>query len=326
MVRNILFAPRTWLAMGAFCIGSSFVIGYHEEHRSAQEVLHAKVGLPEEVLIQNFAPDLHMNLIRQVRVLGETVEGHSQTINLGSVEAPRWIEAVPVYPVGSDFAPIIAQRLSAATGQPRRPMPRAKAAEAARLHESMNSFRNHAFAFAISDNSGETSQSTNGLDVLADFDDRKLVRLSGALVTGPDFMQTVASAMGKTGIASTPETLMIEPAPQFADAGASQNYFAQLRTWLTVFGVLSALVAMLTPFFRNAAALENRRSAATQDVKAAHAFPAVQFFQPIATQDELSQEEARQSALGDQSASGPLAAILNALSTLASNIRLKSLQ
>lgn len=329
LVGQYLFAPRGWLAMGAICFGGALAMGYHEEQMSAEQVLRAKVGQPEEVLIQNFAPDLHMNLLRQVQVLGETVDSNSQEIDIGTSDNPHRVVAVPIYPVGSQFAPIVAQRRNDASGQIRRPMPRSEAPKIAQANEGLDSFGQNAFAFALVEKAPAAAaidQNRGKIEVLATLDGRALVRLTGALVSGSAFSKMISDAMSKNGVSSSPETLIVEPAPLPVAAAVSQEWASWSRGWLTVLGILFIFVALVMPVLRNNRIVAFSRNAEPQDVKAAHSFPAVSFFQPIATQDELAKEEADERMLGSPRLLGVKMATTNFLNSIASGVRFRSPQ
>lgn len=274
------------------CIGCSFLIGYHEEQRAAQLILHQKVGKPKEVLIQDFVPDHHMNMVREVRVLGEVNPTDSLLVNLGTDGDPRLVEVVPVYPVGADLMPIAVQERFHQNGERRRPIPRAQADDIGRTSRSLSSLGNHAFAFAIS-SANLTGENSVGRTVehIADAGGRSLIRLSGAVVSGKSLLDTVSSSMLDKGIASTPDTLMVEPMLPLAEVSVTSEQTSTVRMVLTSLGILFAAVALLLPYIDMIPFGRKKAVTPSPEVKAAAAFPAVNLFQPIAAQDELAAEE-----------------------------------
>ena len=155
----------------------------------------------------------------------------------------------------------------------------------------MDTFGQNAFAFALFENAPAAAGPIQGrgeIEVLATQDGRALVRLSGALVSGTAFSKMVSEERSDNGVSSSPETLIVEPAPLPIVAAVSREWASWSRGWLTVLGIVFVLVALLMPVICNKRIVASSRNAEPQDVKAAHTFPAVSFFQPIATQDELA--------------------------------------
>ena len=294
-LRNILISPRIWLATGAFCIGSSFVVGYYSDQQNAYQVLHRKVGTPQEVFIQDFVPEMHMNMINHVNILGEVVVDKAVTVNLGSEDGPRWTLVVPIFPVGSEMMPFALQKITRDDGGVRRPVPRSEAPTLSERNSRIDALQSHAFAFVVKNlpnaDDAASDLGEEGFEVIADIETRQLVRLSGSIVSGRNLQVRLSSALLQAGIRSTPDTLMIEPPDVASTELVSEGALMRARTWLVAFGIFFALVAATMPLIATASPRKPSRVPATENVPASKAFPAVQFFQPIATQDELLREE-----------------------------------
>ena len=320
LVRNILLSSRTWLAIGAFCIGAAFVIGYHEDQRSAERVLQERVGLPQTVLIQDFAGDRHTNMIGHTCILGEVHLARTLRVNLGSEEWPRWVDATPVFPVGNEMMPLAVQFLNAATKTQRRPMPRADADYLKRYHRSLNTLEDQAFAFIVRDVADKDDPamplSEVDYELLEQDGDQLLVRLHGAVITGRGFQDQLTNSLHKLGIEATSKVLLVAPVSSTSTEIISSEDIAALRRNLTILGVICALFAMVAPRLQ---AFRGRRPVAcseAQEVSATHAFPAVNFFQPIAAQDELSVEEPSRESRSWQTALGRVLSAVRVLETV----------
>jgi hypothetical protein len=328
-VRNSLTSPRTWLATGAFCIGSSFVVGYYADQQNAYQALYQKVGTPKEVFIQDFVPEKHMNIINHVNVLGEMDARTSVTINLGSADEPRMILVVPIFPVGSEMMPYALQDITRKTGVERRPVPRAEAAALAERQGGIDALQGHAFALVVKTladaQDGSRVLGESDFEVLAEYEARQLVRLSGAIVSGRSLQVRLSDGLLQAGIPSTPDTLMIEPPSQLSVELVSEGALARARTWLVSFGILFALLGAAMPLIVTAAPRKTQRVPATESVAASNAFPAVRFFQPIATQDELFQEEDARLEQ-DNAKTAPVLAITALIDRVQTAMRIRSLR
>ena len=94
---------------------------------------------------------------------------------------------------------------------------------------------------------------------------------------------------------------------------------------LVAFGIFFALVAATMPLIATASPRKPSRVPATENVPASKAFPAVQFFQPIATQDELLREE-DESLDQDSRKRIPLAIIALFVDRIQTIVRIRSLR
>lgn len=293
LVRHIAISPRTWLAIGAFCIGTSFMLGYHLDQRSADREMARKVGRPDEVLVQDFIPDRHMNLLNEVHTLGQTVDGDQVTVNVGSEQTPQWIKVIPIYAVSSEFQPIANAVLQSGRKAPVRPMSRNAAEALRRQRLEIEGIATRALAFAIAEASAQDTAATgsNPFVVLAESGAIRLVDISGALVTGHTLRASVAQALLAEGIASAPDSLMIAPAALSETSQSSEAMLEGLRWWLSFLGVGLVLFAMLAQRLSGGLAGVPKKPTPVQNVEAHGSFPAIGLFQPIASQDELALDE-----------------------------------
>lgn len=295
LVRNILLCSRSWLAIGAFSIGAAFVIGYHEDQRSAERVLQERVGIPQTVLVQDFAGDRHTNMIGHTCILGEVHVARTLRVNLGGEEWPHWVDATPVFPVGNEMMPLAVQFKNAATEVQRRPMPRADADYLKRYRGTLDTLEDRAFAFFVRDvadkDAPEVPLSEVDYEVLEQDGDQRLVRLHGAVVTGRGFQDRLTDSLEKLGIKATPTVLVVAPVSSTTTEMIVSENVTGLRRNLTIMGVICALFAMMVPHLRVIFERRQRVFSKPQEVSATHAFPAVNFFQPIAAQHEISVEE-----------------------------------
>lgn len=295
LVRNILLSSRTWLAIGAFCIGAAFVIGYHEDQRSAERVLQERVGQPQTVLIQDFAGDRHTNMIGHVCIVGEIHVSRTLRVNLGSEEWPHWVDTTPVFPVGNEMMPLAVQFMHAETNTKRRPMPRDDVDYLKRYRGTIDTLEDRAFAFIVRDVANKDDPvlplSKVDYDVLEEEGDQLLVRLHGAIITGRGFQDQLTGSVQALGIEATPKVLLVAPVSSTPTEMVFSEDVEALRRNLTILGVICALFAMVVPRLRLFRYRRQLACSGAQDVSATHAFPAVNFFQPIAAQHELSVDE-----------------------------------
>lgn len=295
LVRHILVSPRTWLSIGAFCIGVSFLLGYHLDQRSADRVLARKVGQPLEVLVQDYIPELHKNMINGVHVLGQTAEGETLRVNIGTEEEPRWITVRPVYAVGADFLPLARQHLRHARDARPRPMPRAAAAALRRQHAAISAISGMALAFVVEE-AGDTASGPGASTALGvvDFDGAaQLVEIRGAEITGSNLRDTISQALLLNGKPSVPDSLLIAPTEMAVPALTDDSRVAMLRWWLAFGGSCLAIAALIAPRLSGWLARKARKPLPVAAVEAQGSFPAVDAFQPIASQDELAIDEER---------------------------------
>lgn len=271
------------------------MIGYHEEHRSALEVLHQRVGEPNETVIQDFTPDLHTNLIQEIQVLGEIEIGQTLRLNVGDEENEHWILAMPVYAVGDDFTPLVEYLIHERNGGERRPMARSRVGEIAQKSKAMREIRNTALAYAILDGAqneeGSTFHENQRVEVLHEVGGRQLIRMTGAIVSGATLLSKVANEMSDESVMSTPDTLLVEPTSRTPAGLFSSQRADEARVILSSLGILCATLALLLPLFQAVRETRTRERADYKEVQAVHGFPAVSFFEPLASQAEIAQEE-----------------------------------
>ena len=294
-VRHILISPRTWLSIGAFCIGTSFLLGYHLDQRSADRVLAKKVGQPREVLVQDFVPNLHKNMINGIHILGQTIQDECIKVNIGTDSEPRWITVRPIYAVGDALMPLAKQHIRKNHGAIARPMPRSAAGDIRRKRQEIAGISRMALAFAI-DEVAATPGPTEGpiaFKVLGEANEERLVEILGSEVTGNSLRKTVSDALLINGTPSVPESLLIAPTAMAAPVPADEPMVKALSWWLALAGASLAIVAMIAPHAADFRLRRARRPLHVQVVEAHGSFPAVGAFQPIASQDELAVDEER---------------------------------
>lgn len=291
LAKHILISPRTWLYLGVFFIGASFLLGYHLDQLSADRVLAKKVGKPEEVLIQNFIPDLHENMIHEVRVLGQSVADERIKVNIGSEDFPRWITVRPVYAVEPEFLPLAKSHIREVRGSRPRPMLRSAVDDLRQERAEISSISGMALAFVIEE-VGEKSRS-QAFSVIAAEGSVQLIELHGTEVTGSALRETVSEALLNKGTLSVPDSLLIGPTTMTAPAPTNESMISALRWWLAVTGASMGLMAMLAPRVLHWKSGSARRPRPVANLDSRGSFPVVRAFQPIVSQDELTIDEQR---------------------------------
>ncbi|NNE82097.1 MAG: hypothetical protein HKN18_17645 [Silicimonas sp.] len=288
---HIIFSPRVWLAAGVFCFGSSIVVGYHQDQMAANSVLAQKVGLPEEVLLQDFIPDVHTNMVDELQVLAEIGMSKATRINVGSDENAKWVGLVPIYAVSTVSEPFLAQRAAVASGKPRRPMPRANAPLLAKSAIATRMLERQALGVIMADLNGDATllrPADLGLPVLGSGLHGPLVRIVGVELEGATLFDSAAVAMERQGMGIIPGALMVSP---YSDPRATElaiRDLAPLRQaliWAAILLVGIALIARV-PL---AQLIHRPRKESVEEVPSVHSFPAI--FQPIRTQAEIAREQ-----------------------------------
>lgn len=295
LVRHILVSPRTWLSIGAAFVGVSFLLGYHLDQRSADRVLAEKVGLPPEVLVQDYIPELHKNTANELHVLGQTIEGERVPVNVGTDEEPRWITVRPIYAVEADFLPLARQHLRQARNAMPRPTPRAAAPTLRRQHTAISAISGMALAFVIelADDSRAAPGASTALSFVGSEGALQLVEFHGTEITSNSLRNTVSQTLLRNGTPSVPESLLVAPTEMTVPAVSADSEVALLRWRLGFLGVFLTMAALIAPHLSRWSLDRRRKPVPVQAVDAHGAFPAVDAFQPIASQDELAIDEAR---------------------------------
>lgn len=305
VVRHILASPRTWLSVGTLCLGLSFLLSYHLEQRSADLVLSQKVGQPRAVLVQNFIPELHKNMLNGVHVLGQTSRDEHLTVNIGTASDPRWITVRPIYAVGPEFMPMARQHLRQARGDRVRPVPREASDVLRRERREIAGISDMALAFLITEapDASDHDQAASAFNRIGSDDAGSLVEIVGLEIMGSSLRETVSDALLSSGTRSVPDSLLIASPTLAIQAPANDSAVAAMRWWLAAAGVLMAVGALAGPRLRDFVVRRSPRPTPVQSVEAQGSFPAVEAFQPIASQDELAIDEQRamsQSSPGSQ--------------------------
>ena len=288
---HIFVSPKVWLAAGVFCFGSSIVVGYHQDQMAANSVLAQKVGLPPEVLLQNYIPEEHTNIVDELQVLAEVALAGAALVNVGSDDTPHWLAAVPIYPVTSVSQPFVVQYHSAKPNRSRRPMPRANAPLLAKSAKAEESIQRQPLGVILADlNNGASlnSPASLGLAVLGSGLNGPLVRIVGVELHGDKLYQSAADALAMQGINVIPEALMVSPYADLRGAALAVRDLTPIRYALIWSAIALVGIALLLRY-PISWPLRRRAPAAIQEVEAVHSFPAV--FQPIRTQAEIASEQ-----------------------------------
>ena len=302
LVGNSLQSPRTWLAVGALCIGVSLLLGYYLDQRFADRVLAQKVGQPEQVLIQDFVPELNMNLVREVNALGQIAEGERIMVNVGDVAEPNWLAVTPIYAVGEELLPLATSHLHKTRSTLRRPLGREAATELKRQRHAIAGISGLALAFAVQDagtvDVAESANIQGPLAVLDAFGPLSLVKVEGAVITGNTLRDKVADVLFAQGVPSAPDSLIVATSSLEMTLTESDAGIEAARWWWSFAGFLAMLFGVLSPYMSVVAMRRQKQEGNFQSVDAIGVFPAVGIFQPIVTQDELALDEKRASVEG----------------------------
>lgn len=311
-VVKILFSSRSWLTASALCFCVALLISYHEDQMSAHKVLSQKVGEPHEVLIQEFDLDADMNLINEVRVLGEMDPEMHTLVNIGSESSPSWVVVCPIFPVGPETLPLANQYFRTLKGEARRPMPREKAADIAAASSNLSATT--ALAYTIhsvrSLEDFSVLEARRDFDLVAETETRQLIAVTGAVVSGHDLRGGVENAMATSGVKTESGSIFIDPESLSREL-AGDVPVGGLRHWFVTASVLLGLGAILIPQFAARRSSKPTAKPCDTSVRATSKLPAVNIFQPIATQDELTQIEEK--ALAERKNSQTVWAYLNKL-------------
>jgi hypothetical protein len=294
---NILLAPRIWLTAGAFCIGSSMVLGYHEDQLAASRALAQKVGLPDQVMIQDFRVETNSNLVDEVHVIGEISLRRATRANIGTEATPRWVQIIPIYPVSAEGLPLAEARLAMLHGHARRPMPREQAVELADARIESANATPAPLGLVIregnTDDRTELVASDIASTVLGQGEFGPLVEIMGAQLYGMSLASSVGKVLAAVGIDSTAAPLMISPYSKGRESALATPDFSNLRSLLAAaasFFIACGLGAVLASFVPRTVKGQKQT---TDNVAASGAFPSIRFFQPIATQAEIVNEIAK---------------------------------
>ena len=289
--QNMILTPRLWLSAGVFCFGASAILGYHQDQMAAEGVLAKKVALPPQVVIQNFAPRQHSNILNEVKLLAEAALTQTVTLNIGTETAANWVQVTPVYAVSSVSKPFADAHQAKTRGEVRRPMPRDRKAALAAEAQTVQHLEQVPMGLVLigADYSvGETGL----LDSLGDGLNGPLIEITGFVLESADIVLEAAAALDDNGVSILDGSPIVVPykhgmriAEQVADYGTARS----VLEWVSLAMILMGVAQMFNLFRR----FEKPAEVPFQAVAAVGAFPGV--FQPIRAQEELVREEQEKS-------------------------------
>ena len=283
-LKNLFLSARLWLSAGVLCLGVSILLGYHGDQMEAESALAQKIADPERVVIQEFSVDTDENQLREVRLFTEVATDHILRIDIGSEGVSRLVDIVPMYPVSRQSLPT-ARSLSNAD---RRPVPRSEAAnianQSARLAQLENVpvgllvFKIGVKPLVLYLESVALARGQNGV----------LVDVSGIHVSDPKILQNAAGPLSKMGVELIEDALVISAfegrsGPSGWDFSRLQNSLFWASFLMIAFG-LASLFSVLPSFTKP------KSSQTSSQIKAIGTPSVTNPFQPIAKQEELSEE------------------------------------
>ncbi len=289
--RNIILTPRLWLSAGVFCFGASIILGYHQDQMAAEGVLAKKVALPPQVLIQDFVPKKHSNILSEVKLLAEAALTQTVTLNIGTESAAKWVQVTPVYAVSSVSKPFADTYQAMAEGEARRPMPRSRKAELAVEAQTIQRLEQVPMGLVLIGSDYSVGQ-TGLLDSLGDGLNGPLIAVTGSLLESSNITQQAGAALAENGVSILEDSPIVIPyqnglriAGQVADYGTARS----IMEWVSLAMIVMGVAQMFNLFQRPPKPAE----VPFQAVAAVGVFPGV--FQPIRTQEDLVREEQEKS-------------------------------
>lgn len=287
----MILTPRMWLSAGVFCFGASAILAYHQDQMAAEGVLAKKVSLPPQVLIQNFAPQQHSNILSEVQLLAEAALTQTVTLNIGTEDAAKWVQVTPVYAVGATSKPFADTYRASEEGNTRRPMPRNRKAELAAEAQSIQRLEHVPMGLVLigADYSVEQSGLLNSL---GDGLNGPLISITGSLLGSANISQQAAAALAENGVSILNDSPIVVPyqnGMRFAEQVVDYSTARSILEWVSLAMVLMGVAQMFKLFQRPPKPAE----APFQEVAAVGVFPGV--FQPIRTQEDILREEKEKS-------------------------------
>lgn len=276
--------PRWWLTAGAGVFLLSVLVGYHQDQIAADSVLAGKIGMPPLVRVQDYDENLHSNLLREVRLLGEAAVDDAVLVDLGTEESTRVVQVVPVYPVSPASAPMALWYLRSVYDAVRRPMPRSSAFALSAASDRLARIERRPSALLISE-----GRVADDLGVIGEGLNGPLVALFGARTGGGEVTRAARSALAADGLAMAEDVQVValypggrRPETPVEDFSASRRTMELIALCLGAIGALQALC----PF---AIRRERRSEPNFEEVQAVGEFPGI--FEPILAQEDLLREE-----------------------------------
>lgn len=294
---------------GLFCFGVATVVTYHQYQMAANVSLAEKVGFPSKVMIQDFIPGRDTNVLDEVDVIAEAAFDKVASVNLGSESVPRFVEVVPIFPVSTETYPLAKSLVRANKTDPVRPVARSDAPKVSSRVTMLRQIENQPLGYALLEEATAGQQVAN--NVIAIGANGPLVSITGARLTGEALFDNISTAMDGKGVTSAPDMLMISLYQDRRAVQSDGSEFSALRQILTWLGFIFIGMSMMSVCSDFPACMIRRvlgrKPEEMQEVQAVGAFPAVGFFQPIKTQDELRREERAREA----EAAGPTTRVIS---------------
>lgn len=267
-----LRAPRLWLSASVVCFATWILLGYHQDQIAADSVLAEKVSYPSKVMIQDYDPGRHSNILREVHVLAEADLSRAIRQTIPSSGAARTIEIVPVFPVSRISAPLAATLLRG--DGPRRPRGRADAQVVEREMDAMRAIETTPVGLIVSEGSVsddliEIGEGLNG----------PLVTLLGAEIGNGDVFDQAAQTFADGGISLLSGIPVVWLYPKGSRPVAALEDFTALRNVLLSAAVILALAGGVLAFVAANRKDTGEMDDAFEEVAAVGDFPGV--FVPI---------------------------------------------
>jgi len=234
-LRTYALKPQSWLSAGILCFVLSVIVDYHHDQMAANSAMALKVGMPPEVMIQDFDADRHSNIIHEAQLLAEVDLGKTVEMNLGSDARPNWVYAVPVFAVSAEARPLAVHRL---LGEKlRRPQPRSSAGDIRAAAQRLESMVDRPIGMLVQETGtlADPSLALFGLTALGSGRSGLLVSVAGARLNAPSLREAAYLKLASAGIVPDKGTIAISPYKE----GREQALIVRDVTWLS--SVLTAV-------------------------------------------------------------------------------------
>ncbi len=290
--KHLIKAPRMWLTAGSFLLGASMLLGYVHDQKLADQTLAQKVGLPDPVLVQDFDPEVHANMLNEVSVLAEVHLGHAAIRYFGEGADQERFVFLPVYPVSEGgrarALSHIAHHSGRAQGAPR---------PVARPSGARNPQPAAIFVYDVTERgSAPRILRDFGLQMIGEGYDGIVVSTSGAIfnrafwdgVLGGDAFEETLDEMLGPDAAALP---LVSPyvAPKTSAAPVGDDTRKQMVLFWVGFLVIVIGGGMMVYRRLPKRGTSRRRGAASSN--ATNGLHPLTFFQPIASQEEIIESE-----------------------------------
>ncbi|MEP1423536.1 MAG: hypothetical protein ABJK89_01725 [Paracoccaceae bacterium] len=278
-------SPSIWLTAGVLCLGASILLGYHQDQMDAEAALAQKVQMPSRVIVQKFSSAVDENELSEIRVLAEAAVDDSIQIDVGNDGASRLLEIIPLYPVSRESFPI-ARSLSETR---RRPAPRSEAGAIARRNAILAQIEQVPLGIMVFEADQGSQQPDLDAWKIGLGTNGPLFDLSGTHLVGSTILERAKDPLARRGVTLVENALVVAPYLESRSSKGSSDYSVEqgVLFWTSMGMIAFGLASMFSvlPSFRKA----KRRSAKIK-ANTVESFPAISPFQPIADQDEISDD------------------------------------